>query len=201
MCGDQTIHIRPAVLYGPRSFKSEITTGPPILRYCATHETAEYNLSCVLQVSRAFSVEALRNIYKTSLFCFEDADTLRNFVDRVPEQSLRIVSNLRIHLIIRTGTLNLLTFQLIRSCILGSLPSLSHLHMTIRLAKNFSLCESRTVCTIEERLQSSTILPQLKCAMLRLTTWSHPDMEEAITGSAAMNDFDLVRHLVTGQVE
>jgi len=113
-------------------------------------------------------MEAFQIIYKTSLFHLDDADTLRNFVDRVPEYSLRMIGNLQVRLTVPTWTQNLLTFQLIRSCILNSLPGLLHLNMRVVVAQDSSPLESREICTIEEQLWSSTMLPQLKSVITQV---------------------------------
>lgn len=171
-----------------------------MLRYCESSTTCfavEDNIISVLHVSRAFSLEALQTIYKTSLFYFDDADTLRTFVDRVPEQSLRIIGNLRVRLTVATWKRVLLTFQLIDSCILNSLPGLSHLNVRILVAQGCSSHEWRVSCTIEEPLLNSAMLPQLRCANLELTVYSRSLMDE-VTRASADNYFDIMRHLIVG---
>ena len=192
------MQIRSCVEQGPKILHSHITTGPPILRHCATGEAIAYNLISVLQVSRAFSMEALQIIYKTSLFCFRAADALCTFVDRVPERYLRIVGNFRVHLVNRTWSQNLSRFRLIMSCILESLPGLSNLFLAIKILEDVTLREPRLVCTIEKRVLSSTLLPQLLCAMVKLTAWSDPFEIETIE-AWARRDMNDMRHLVAGQ--
>lgn len=127
-------------------------------------------------------MEAFQIIYKTSLFHLDDADTLRNFVDRVPEYSLRMIGNLQVRLTVPTWTQNLLTFQLIRSCILNSLPGLLHLNMRVVVAQDSSPLESREICTIEEQLWSSTMLPQLKSVITQVhKSWTY-SLQQVLNG-------------------
>jgi len=183
-----------------------------MLRHPAMRDVLAYNLKSVLRVSRTFSTEALQIIFKTSLFNFDEVETLRNFVDRVPEQSLSILANLQIHLSVSTWARNLLTLQLVRSCILGPLPGLSYLDWTTAIGQNWSYLDctttfvrgrsssrSKTDFTIKEQLLSSITLPQLKCAILKITV--NGDTHEIETIKVwARQDFDKMRHLVTGQV-
>jgi len=144
-------------------------------------------------------MEALQMIYKTSVFCFSTANALHTFVDRVPERYLRIVGNLQVRLTVPTWTQNLLTSQLIRSCILNSLPGLLHFNMRIIIAQDSSPFGRREICTIEEQLLSSTMLPQLKSANLELIAYSRSLMVEAMK-ALARNDFYMMRHLIIGPV-
>lgn len=201
MCGSYFIRVISYDREGHRRIYSRIKKNPTIPRigYLAAYGAIAYPLTSILHVSRTFSIEALQMIYKTSIFCFIEADTLRAFVDRVPERSLSLIGNIQIHLSVLYCLTDTEPLHLIRSCLLSSLPAPLHLNLVMSVRHICSPQPLREEFTIEEQLPSSPILPQLKCATLRLRVHGHSKGSETIE-ARARRDFDIIQRSLLGPV-
>lgn len=171
----------------------------PRIGYSATYGTIAYPLASILHVSRTFSIEALQIIYETSVFYFVEADTLRSFVDRVPERSLSLIGNVQIYLTVVDWIADTEPLHLIRSCLLNSLPGLLYLNLMVSVIHICSPYPLRGEFSIKEQLSSSPMLPQVKCATLQLRVRGQSNGSETIE-ARARRDFDIIQRSVLGPI-